>query len=289
MSTLVRHSLMSGLAGLRHEPTAKRIRAIADSPDGCCLYPRGAAVGAAPGRALLGRAGRGHGRGAGGGEAGHPWGRRRRLPAARRVSAARSRPVDPVCGAHRRGGGRGHPPRVGGARRGWPAPRRSGPRRLRRARFRRLRQLVGGGRAECRAPAGSVPPHRCPAELAPGPARARARGAGGVGPASAAVRDDASDPLLPAPRGRQGGADPERDSNDLRLQGPGHASYLSPLVDGREVADLAWTYLQPPPDAAVVAGLVAFFDERVDLVLDGVRRERPVTPWSGRTPAEITS
>src|SRR5664280_3475786 len=72
---------------------------------------------------------------------------------------------------------------------------------------------------KCRAPAGSVPPHRCPAKLAPGPARARRRGAGGVGPASAAVRDDASDPLLPAPRGRQGGADPERDSNDLRLQG----------------------------------------------------------------------
>lgn len=65
----------------------------------------------------------------------------------------------------------------------------------------------------------------------------------------------------------------------------GHASYLSPLVDGREVADLAWTYQQPLPEAAVVAGLVAFFDERVDLVLDGVRRERPVTPWSGRTPS----
>jgi len=65
----------------------------------------------------------------------------------------------------------------------------------------------------------------------------------------------------------------------------GHASYLSPLVNGREVADLAWTYQQPLPEAAVVAGLVAFFDERVDLVLDGVRRERPVTPWSGRTPS----
>lgn len=65
----------------------------------------------------------------------------------------------------------------------------------------------------------------------------------------------------------------------------GHASYLSPLVDGREVADLAWTYQQPLPEAAVVAGLVACFDERVDLVLDGVRRERPVTPWSGRTPS----
>ena len=63
----------------------------AGRPDGCELDTRGAVVGAAPGRGLLGRPGRGHGRGAGGGEAGHPWGRRRRLPVARRVSEARSR------------------------------------------------------------------------------------------------------------------------------------------------------------------------------------------------------
>ena len=62
----------------------------------------------------------------------------------------------------------------------------------------------------------------------------------------------------------------------------GHASYLSPVVDGREVDDLAWTYAQPLPEAADVAGRIAFFDERVDVVLDGVRRERPVTPWSRR-------
>jgi hypothetical protein len=27
-------------------------------------------------------------------------------------------------------------------------------------------------------------------------------------------------------------------------------------------------------------GLVAFFDERVDVTVDGERRERPQTPWS---------
>jgi hypothetical protein len=29
-----------------------------------------------------------------------------------------------------------------------------------------------------------------------------------------------------------------------------------------------------------VRDLVCFFDERVDVVLDGSRRPRPVTPWS---------
>lgn len=63
----------------------------------------------------------------------------------------------------------------------------------------------------------------------------------------------------------------------------GHASYLSPVVDRREVPDLAWTYEHPLPEAARVAGLVCFFDEQVDVVLDGVPRPRPVTPWSPRS------
>ena len=62
----------------------------------------------------------------------------------------------------------------------------------------------------------------------------------------------------------------------------GHASYLSPVVKGVEVPDLAWTYPTPLREAAEVSGLVAFFDERVDVLVDGTRRERPVTPWSPR-------
>jgi uncharacterized protein (DUF427 family) len=54
-------------------------------------------------------------------------------------------------------------------------------------------------------------------------------------------------------------------------------------VGERSVTDLAWTYEQPLPEAARVAGLVAFFNERVDVVLDGVALERPQTPWSART------
>jgi uncharacterized protein (DUF427 family) len=60
----------------------------------------------------------------------------------------------------------------------------------------------------------------------------------------------------------------------------GHAGYWSPVVAGRPVPDLAWSYEDPLHDAAAVRGLVAFFDEQVDVVLDGERRERPITPWS---------
>lgn len=62
----------------------------------------------------------------------------------------------------------------------------------------------------------------------------------------------------------------------------GHASYLSPTVGDQVIEDLAWTYEQPLHEASHVGGQVAFFDERVDVVLDGKRLERPVTPWSAR-------
>jgi len=60
----------------------------------------------------------------------------------------------------------------------------------------------------------------------------------------------------------------------------GRASYLTVAVGERVVPDLAWTYEQPVSDAADLQDLVAFFDERVDVIVDGERRERPQTPWS---------
>jgi uncharacterized protein (DUF427 family) len=59
----------------------------------------------------------------------------------------------------------------------------------------------------------------------------------------------------------------------------GRANYYS-LPDGP--ADLAWSYHEPLRDAAAVRDLICFFDERVDVTVDGVLRERPVTPWSTR-------
>ena len=58
----------------------------------------------------------------------------------------------------------------------------------------------------------------------------------------------------------------------------GHAAYLS-----LETApDVAWTYPQPLREAAEVTGRIAFFNEHVDVVVDGARLPRPVTPWSRR-------
>ncbi|WP_305788949.1 DUF427 domain-containing protein [Symbioplanes lichenis] len=46
--------------------------------------------------------------------------------------------------------------------------------------------------------------------------------------------------------------------------------------------DLAWSYAYPAPAVAAIAGLVAFFNEEVDITLDGERLDRPVTPFSER-------
>jgi len=60
----------------------------------------------------------------------------------------------------------------------------------------------------------------------------------------------------------------------------GVARYWSLVLPDRTEPDLVWSYPVPLPDASQIANLLCFFTERVDLVLDGVRRPRPVSPWS---------
>ena len=61
----------------------------------------------------------------------------------------------------------------------------------------------------------------------------------------------------------------------------GTAAYYSvELEDGRRYDDLVWTYRHPLPESQRVAGLVAFYDERVDVWVDGVRQEQPSTKFS---------
>jgi uncharacterized protein (DUF427 family) len=57
----------------------------------------------------------------------------------------------------------------------------------------------------------------------------------------------------------------------------GRASYYS-VPDGPK--DIAWTYHEPLHDAEPVRDLICFFNERLDVIVDGERRDRPVTPWS---------
>jgi uncharacterized protein (DUF427 family) len=57
----------------------------------------------------------------------------------------------------------------------------------------------------------------------------------------------------------------------------GEASYLSLAGE-----DVAWTYPQPLREAAEVTDRIAFFNEHVDIVVDGTPLGRPQTPWSRR-------
>jgi uncharacterized protein (DUF427 family) len=60
----------------------------------------------------------------------------------------------------------------------------------------------------------------------------------------------------------------------------GTASYYSVRVGDTVHSDIAWTYLEPIPECPRIRGLVAFFNERVDVIIDGERQERPASPWS---------
>ena len=60
----------------------------------------------------------------------------------------------------------------------------------------------------------------------------------------------------------------------------GVARYWDGRVGDRVLRGVAWSYEEPLHDALPVRDMVAFFTERLDLVLDGVAVERPVTPWS---------
>jgi uncharacterized protein (DUF427 family) len=47
--------------------------------------------------------------------------------------------------------------------------------------------------------------------------------------------------------------------------------------DGAVHADLAWAYDYPLPAVAPIAGLVAFYNEKLDIVVDDVALQRPST------------
>jgi uncharacterized protein (DUF427 family) len=60
----------------------------------------------------------------------------------------------------------------------------------------------------------------------------------------------------------------------------GFARYWSVEAGGETFEDLAWSYRTPLPDSVKIAGLVALYNEKVDLVIDGERRQRPQTHFS---------
>jgi uncharacterized protein (DUF427 family) len=60
----------------------------------------------------------------------------------------------------------------------------------------------------------------------------------------------------------------------------GQAEYWSVRVGEEFEENVAWSYRTPLPESERIAGYVAFFDERVDVFVDGARQERPKTRFS---------
>jgi uncharacterized protein (DUF427 family) len=89
----------------------------------------------------------------------------------------------------------------------------------------------------------------------------------GLGPRWYFPRGDVLAPLAPA-------------DFTSRCAYKGEASYWSVLVGDESYENLAWTYPAPRRDAEPVRDLVAFFNEQVDLDVDGVREVRPGGPWA---------
>lgn len=72
-----------------------------------------------------------------------------------------------------------------------------------------------------------------------------------------------------------------RDSNLLtRCPYKGDAEYYHVVVDEVEMENLVWYYRLPTHESAAIAGLVCFYNEKVDIVLDGKLLDRPKTHFA---------
>lgn len=60
----------------------------------------------------------------------------------------------------------------------------------------------------------------------------------------------------------------------------GTADYWHVDIDGKQHRDVVWIYRTPLPESQKVAGLACFYNEKVDIYLDGILQDRPKTPFS---------
>jgi uncharacterized protein (DUF427 family) len=56
----------------------------------------------------------------------------------------------------------------------------------------------------------------------------------------------------------------------------GDANYYSIVLDGEEYKDYVWWYRYPTPESSLIAGRVCFYNEKVDIYIDGVKEEKPI-------------
>ena len=60
----------------------------------------------------------------------------------------------------------------------------------------------------------------------------------------------------------------------------GNAVYWSARVGDKVLTDIVWGYPTPIPECAKVENLLCFYNEKLDIYVDGVLQERPISPWS---------
>jgi uncharacterized protein (DUF427 family) len=60
----------------------------------------------------------------------------------------------------------------------------------------------------------------------------------------------------------------------------GTASWWTLAVGGNEHEDVVWMYRLPTSESHRIGGMLAFYDERVDVYVDGERQERPDSPFA---------
>jgi len=60
----------------------------------------------------------------------------------------------------------------------------------------------------------------------------------------------------------------------------GTASYWSLRVGDKMYPDFVWSYPRPIPEVTRIENLLCFYNEKVDLFVDGVKQDRPVSPFS---------
>jgi uncharacterized protein (DUF427 family) len=60
----------------------------------------------------------------------------------------------------------------------------------------------------------------------------------------------------------------------------GVARHWSAQVRDKLIKDIVWSYPAPIPECPKIENLLSFYNEHVDLYVDGVLQERPITPFS---------
>ena len=163
------------------------------------------------------------------------------------------------------------------------------PRAARRARRRRCRPdrlllephgpLVRGGRGGLRPPARSLPPRRRPRQRPARAGLARRRACWRRRSRALALFESNLPARWYIPR-----EDVARRRSRPATRSPAartrarRATTRSPARSGK---DLVWYYREPLPEAAPDRrACVCFFNERVDIELDGELQARPESPWS---------